>query len=42
MKFYEGENVPIKCWCNNPEQGALDQADQGARVCAECHSDPSV
>lgn len=26
MKVYEGKNVPIKSWCNNPENGALEQA----------------
>ena len=26
MKIYEGKNVPIKSWCNNPEEGALAQA----------------
>jgi len=26
MKIIEGKNVPIKSWCNNPEEGALDQA----------------
>jgi tRNA-splicing ligase RtcB len=26
MKIFEGKNVPIKSWCNNPEEGALEQA----------------
>jgi len=26
MKVYVGKNVPIKSWCENPEEGALDQA----------------
>jgi len=26
MKIFEGKNVPIKSWCNNPEEGALQQA----------------
>jgi tRNA-splicing ligase RtcB len=26
MKIFEGQNVPIKSWCNDPEQGAIDQA----------------
>lgn len=26
MKIFEGKNVPIKSWCNNPEKGALEQA----------------
>lgn len=26
MKIYEGKNVPIKSWCNEPEDGALEQA----------------
>ncbi|KKN47030.1 hypothetical protein LCGC14_0667220 [marine sediment metagenome] len=26
MKIFEGAKVPIKSWCNNPEQGAVDQA----------------
>lgn len=26
MKIYEGARVPIKSWCNEPEEGALDQA----------------
>ena len=26
MITYEGKNVPIKSWCENPEEGALDQA----------------
>ena len=26
MKIFEGKNVPVKSWCNNPEQGAIDQA----------------
>jgi len=26
MKIIEGKNVPIKSWCNNPEEGAVQQA----------------
>jgi tRNA-splicing ligase RtcB len=26
MKIYEGKNVPIKSWCENPEEGAIEQA----------------
>lgn len=26
MKIFEGKNVPIKSWCNDPEGGALEQA----------------
>lgn len=26
MKIFEGERVPIKSWCNNPEEGAVAQA----------------
>ena len=26
MKIFEGKNVPIKSWCDNPEQEAIDQA----------------
>jgi len=26
MKIFEGKNVPIKSWCNNPEEGAIEQA----------------
>jgi tRNA-splicing ligase RtcB len=26
MKIIDGINVPIKSWCNNPEEGALEQA----------------
>jgi len=26
MKIYNGDKVPIKSWCENPEKGALDQA----------------
>lgn len=26
MKIYEGKNVPIKSWCNEPEDGAIEQA----------------
>jgi len=26
MKIFEGKNIPIKSWCNNPEEGAIDQA----------------
>jgi len=32
MKIFEGANVPIKSWCNNPEEGALDQARNLARL----------
>ena len=27
MKVYEGINVPIKSWCNEPEDGAMSQAE---------------
>lgn len=23
MKFYEGKNVSIKSWCENPEEGVI-------------------
>jgi len=26
MKFYEGQKIPIKSWCNSPEDGAIEQA----------------
>ena len=26
MKVFEGKRVPIKSWCNNPEEGAVEQA----------------
>lgn len=26
MKIFEGKNVPIKSWCNKPEEGAIAQA----------------
>lgn len=26
MKFFEGQGIPIKSWCNTPEQGAVQQA----------------
>jgi len=26
MKIFEGQKVPIKSWCDNPEEGALEQA----------------
>ena len=26
MKVYVDKNVLIKSWCNNPEEGALEQA----------------
>lgn len=26
MKIFEGKNVPIKSWCNEPEEGAVEQA----------------
>lgn len=26
MKIYDGKKVPIKSWCNEPEEGALEQA----------------
>ena len=26
MKIFEGKNVPIKSWCENPEEGAIEQA----------------
>lgn len=32
MKIIEGLNVPIKSWCNNPEEGAIDQAINLAKL----------
>jgi len=32
MKFFEGSRIPIKSWCNNPEQGAVDQAQNLASL----------
>lgn len=32
MKIVEGERVHIKSWCNNPEEGALDQARNLAKL----------
>lgn len=32
MKVYEGQNAPIKSWCDNPEQGAIDQARNLAKL----------
>jgi len=32
MKVYEGKNVHIKSWCENPEEGALEQARNLARL----------
>lgn len=32
MKLYEGERVPIKSWCDDPEEGALDQARNLAKL----------
>lgn len=32
MKFFEGERVPIKSWCNTPESGAIDQAQNLASL----------
>ena len=26
MKIFKGQNVPIKSWCNEPEEGAIEQA----------------
>jgi tRNA-splicing ligase RtcB len=26
MRIFEGKNVPIASWCNNPEEGAIEQA----------------
>ena len=26
MKIFEGKNALIKSWCNNPEEGAVQQA----------------
>jgi len=27
MRIFEGKNVPIKSWCNNLEEGAIEQTD---------------
>ena len=32
MKICEGQNVPIKSWCNEPEEGAIDQARNLAKL----------
>ena len=32
MKIFEGQNVPIKSWCNEPEEGAIDQARNLAKL----------
>jgi tRNA-splicing ligase RtcB len=32
MKVYEGNNVHIKSWCNNPEEEAIEQAKNLARL----------
>ena len=32
MKIFEGQNVPVKSWCNNPEEGALEQAFNLAKL----------
>lgn len=32
MKIYEGKNVPIKSWCNEPEEGAINQAQNLASL----------
>ena len=32
MKIYEGKNVHIRSWCNNPEKGVLEQAQNLAAL----------
>ena len=32
MKIIEGERVPIKSWCNNPEEKAIEQAKNLAKL----------
>jgi len=32
MKIFEGQTVPIKSWCNNPEEGAVNQARNLAKL----------
>ena len=32
MKIFEGQVVPIKSWCNNPEEGAIEQARNLAKL----------
>ena len=32
MKIFEGDKVPIKSWCNNPEEGAVEQARNLAKL----------
>lgn len=32
MKIFEGRNVPVKSWCDNPEEGALEQAFNLAKL----------
>lgn len=32
MKIFEGKKVPIKSWCNNPEAGAIEQAQNLASL----------
>ena len=32
MKIFEGQNVPIKSWCNEPEEGAIEQARNLAKL----------
>ncbi|MCL2573242.1 MAG: RtcB family protein [Defluviitaleaceae bacterium] len=32
MKIIKTEGLPIKCWCNEPEEGALEQAFNIARL----------
>jgi tRNA-splicing ligase RtcB len=32
MKIYEGQYAPIKSWCNNPEEGAIEQAKNLAKL----------
>lgn len=32
MKIFEGQIVPIKSWCNNPEEGAIKQAQNLATL----------
>jgi len=32
MKIFKGQVVPIKSWCNNPEKGAIEQAENLAKL----------
>ena len=32
MKIFKGQVVPIKSWCNNPEEGAIEQARNLAKL----------